>query len=106
MEVHCDEGVANHIGPEPCVSVPRDRARSVGRGLCRPAIEPRKLRSECRRRLAIGRQHDQLRQREQEIDSAWSKDPGMHRRFLYGNREVSGSAACACTGPHREGAEP
>ncbi len=24
MQVHCDEGVANHIGPEPCVHVRED----------------------------------------------------------------------------------
>ena len=73
MQVHCDEGVANHIGPEPCVCQSRGWPRSVGRGLYRPAIEPRKLRSECRRRLTSGRQHDHVRQREHAIDSAWSE---------------------------------
>ena len=24
MQVHCDEGIANHIGPEPCASVRED----------------------------------------------------------------------------------
>ena len=24
MEVHCDEGIANHIGPEPCVGLRED----------------------------------------------------------------------------------
>ena len=24
MEVHCDEGVANHIGPEPCAGIRED----------------------------------------------------------------------------------
>ena len=64
MQVHCDEGLANHIGPMPCVDRPRGRARSVGRGKYRPAIEPRKLRSECRRRLTCGRRHDRMRHRE------------------------------------------
>jgi hypothetical protein len=58
VQVHCDEGVANHIGPEPCVFMLRGMARSVGRGMYRPAIEPRKLRLECRRRLTSGRQYD------------------------------------------------
>ena len=24
MQVHCDEGIANHIGPEPCVNIRED----------------------------------------------------------------------------------
>ena len=35
------EGVATHDGPESCVDRPRGRWRSVDRGTCRPAIEPR-----------------------------------------------------------------
>ena len=73
MQVHCDEGVATRIGPEPCVFRPRGRTRSVGRGAYRPAIEPRKLRSERRRRLTSGRRHDRMRQREYAIGSAWSE---------------------------------
>ena len=73
MQVHCDEGVANRIGPEPCVRPSRGGARSVGRGTYRPAIEPRKLRSERRRRLTSGRQHDRMRKRECAIGSAWSE---------------------------------
>jgi hypothetical protein len=34
VQVHYDEGVAIHIGPEPCVA----RSRGVGRGTYRPAI--------------------------------------------------------------------
>ena len=31
MQVHCDEGVANHIGPEPCVGIREDAGEaSVG----------------------------------------------------------------------------
>jgi RNA-directed DNA polymerase len=35
------EGVATRDGPESCVGDPRGRRRSVDRGACRPAIEPR-----------------------------------------------------------------
>ena len=35
------EGVAIHGGPESCVDGPRGSWRSVDRGTCRPAIEPR-----------------------------------------------------------------
>ena len=40
-EVHCDEGLANRIGPRAVRSHSRRCRRSVGRGTCRPAIEPR-----------------------------------------------------------------
>ena len=33
MEVHCDEGVANHIGPEPCAGV-REDAGEASAGEC------------------------------------------------------------------------
>ena len=42
MQVRCDEGGANHIGPEPCAGIREDCRRSVGRGTHRPALEPRK----------------------------------------------------------------
>src|SRR6266508_3469259 len=35
------EGVAIHDGPKSCVDGPRGLWRSVDRGTCRPAIEPR-----------------------------------------------------------------
>jgi hypothetical protein len=35
------EGVAIHGGPQSCVDDPRGWWRSVDRGTCRPAIEPR-----------------------------------------------------------------
>jgi triphosphatase len=41
VQVHYDEGVAIHIGPEPCVGVRKDADEAVGRGGHRPAIEPR-----------------------------------------------------------------
>ena len=43
MQVHCDEGIANHIGPRVMRRVPRGAWRSVDRGTHRPAIEPRKI---------------------------------------------------------------
>jgi len=38
MKVHCDEGVANHIGPEPCVA--NDEA-SVGESIGQPLSRER-----------------------------------------------------------------
>jgi hypothetical protein len=53
---------------------PRGRRRSVGRGGHRPAIEPRKLKSGCRRRFERGRQHEQAHYRERLVGPAWSKN--------------------------------
>ena len=37
MKVHCDEGVATHIGPEPCAGVRKDAGEaSVGEGIGQP----------------------------------------------------------------------
>ena len=37
MQVHCDEGVANHIGPEPCVAVREDGSEaSAGERIGQP----------------------------------------------------------------------
>jgi hypothetical protein len=41
VEVHCDEEVAIHIGPEPCVHARESMGEASG-GAHRPAIEPRK----------------------------------------------------------------
>ncbi len=42
MQVYCDEGVATHISPEPCMTVCEDRDEaSVGKTR-KPAIVPRK----------------------------------------------------------------
>ena len=86
MKVRHDEGVANHIGPEPCVVSARMR-RSVGRGAHRPAIEPRKdLYPGCRRCCEGGRQHGRARDRECPDGPAWSKNLAC------------GEALCAGTG--------
>jgi hypothetical protein len=39
VQVPYVEGVAIHIGPEPCADAREGRLRSVGRGVRRPAIE-------------------------------------------------------------------
>ena len=53
---------------------PRGQGRSVGRGPCRPAIEPRKSHSSgCRRCYQSGRPHERGRQREPPVDPAWSE---------------------------------
>ena len=93
MKVRHDEGVANHIGPEPCGGNPRGLRRSVGRGAHRPAIEPRKLESFGRRRRRYhGRQHGRSALLRAPAQPGVVKETGMCGSSLHGNREVSGLA--------------
>ena len=106
MKVRHDEGVANHIGPEPCVAVRKDGGEaSVGEGIGQPLSHEIDS-SGCRRRFESGRQHRQARYRK-----AWRpggvEEPGMCRSSLGGNREVPGLASgLVPAGPHWEGEEP
>ena len=44
MQVHCDEGVATHIGPKPCASIREDVGEaSVGERAGQPLSRDRKL---------------------------------------------------------------
>ena len=107
MQVHYDEGVANHIGPEPCVVAPRGRRRSVGRGAHRPAIEPRKNSIGMPTLLPQRKATRGVRDIASARRSCVVGDPGMCGSSLYGNREISCLASAAVwAGPHREGEEP
>ena len=73
MQVHYDEGTAYHIVPEPCVSGREAwREASAGDRAGQP-LSRESFRSERRRRLTSGRQHDRVRQREHATGSAWSE---------------------------------
>ncbi len=89
MQVRYDEGIANHIGPEPCVVI-REGAgeasagESIGQPLSRESHLSRTL------TLLIGRKA--TRWGASSRASHWSgvvEDPGMCRSSLYGNREIS-----------------
>ncbi|MCP3713764.1 hypothetical protein M3I54_44405, partial [Paraburkholderia sp. CNPSo 3274] len=44
MQVHCDEGIANHIGPEPCAGIREDVGEaSAGVRAGQPLSHDRKL---------------------------------------------------------------
>ena len=89
MQVHCDEGVATHIGPEPC-GVTREGGveASVGERVGQPLS----------REIHAIRVPTQFCSRKATRTGALSRacvrpgavgDPGMHGRSLYGNREIS-----------------
>ena len=88
MQVHYDEGVAIHIGPEPCVGVRKDADEaSVGEGIGQPLSRERVSRVPTRcftwKAIRTGAP-SQAPERPGVV-----RDPGMCRRSLRGNREVS-----------------
>jgi len=87
---------------------PRGQGRSVGRGPCRPAIEPRKSHgSGCRRCYQSGRPHERGRQREPPVDPAWSETLACtHASGTGTGRSPARPQALGPSGPHREGEEP
>src|SRR3954454_17301674 len=87
---------------------PRGQGRSVGRGPCRPAIEPRQSHgSGCRRCYQSGRPHERGRQREPLVDPAWSETLACtHAPGTGTGRSPARPQALGPSGPHREGEEP
>jgi hypothetical protein len=92
VQVHCDEGVAIHIGPEPCVGIREDAGEaSAGEHPGQPLSHESKIVSGA----------DVVRITEGNTVGASSRvpvrpgvveDPGMCGSSLYGNREISGLA--------------
>lgn len=91
MQVHYDEGVASHIGAEPCAGIREGVGEaSVGEHTGQPLSRERVLSrvptpSTVRKATWAGAQSRA---------SVWPgvvADPGMYGSSLYGNREISGS---------------
>ena len=93
VKVHCNEGVAIRIGPEPCAGIREDVGEaSVGDGIGQPLSRERKtwfraptpyLWRKATRAGAPARVPDR---------PGVVRDPGMCRRSLCGNREISSVA--------------
>jgi hypothetical protein len=106
VEVRHGEGVATHIGPEPCIPGREARGEAsagerIGQPLSRVRIIPGAdavVMAEGNMRSASTRVLRQL---------GVVRDPGMCRRSLRGNREIPRpTRAGRRAGPHREGEEP
>jgi hypothetical protein len=108
VQVRHDEGVAIHIGPEPCVIARKGRGEaSAGECIGQPLS----------RESYFDPSADAVDSAEGNTDGGVMRasgrlgvvaDPGMCRRSLNGNREVprSTDGHYARQGPHREGEEP
>ena len=94
MQVHCQEGLAIHLGPEPCVCIREDAGEAsagdcIGQPLSR---ETSKIPGADAFQIAEGNTDGR----------GVVVDPGMCGRFLDGNREVS-CLACGRTPQARIG---
>jgi hypothetical protein len=89
VRVHYDEGVANHIGPEPCVVVREgDREASVGGHVGQPlSHEIVCIPDADVFHTAEGNTYGRAIASAQR--SGVVEDPGMHISALCGNREIS-----------------
>jgi hypothetical protein len=93
VQVRCDEGVAIHIGPKPCVCAREGAGEASAGERIRPAIEPRKSDYPGRRRFnPDGRRHGGTRHRERPDSPARS--------------ETLACAAALCPGTGRSLAHP
>lgn len=74
VQVHYDEGLANHIGPAPCVGIREDVGEASARERAgQPLSHDRTLYPGCRRGSVRGRQYGGTRERERSDDPAWSE---------------------------------
>ena len=108
MQVHYDEGIAIHIGPEPCAGLREDICEaSVGGHTGQPLSRERMF----SRAPTLSKERKATWARSQTrapVQPGVVVDPGMHGSSLYGNRDISGSATFLLGGygPQRESEEP
>ena len=96
MQVYYDEGVAIHIGPEPCVAAREGRGEAsagecIGQPFSRERNSPRGADAV---RRAEGNTDGRANASARTLGAV--RDPGMCRRSLHGNREVSRVTICTC----------
>jgi hypothetical protein len=96
VQVHCDEGVANHIGPEPCAVIREDGGEaSAGEHIGQPLSRERDLVSGADAvQIAEGKMTRCVMA--SICRPGVVEEPGMYGSFLRGNREIS----CLTTEPY------
>jgi len=103
VKVHYDEGVANHIDPEPCAGIREDVGEaSVGEHVGQPLSRERDLIPDADAVLIAEGNMGRCAMRVPSQSGA-VLDPGMHGSSLYGNRESSCPAGAALAAPVRSG---
>ena len=107
MRVYYDEGLANHIGPEPCAGIREDAGEaSVGDHAGQPSSRERSIPGADVVPLAEGNTHGcAFRQRPD--DPAWSQTLAcMDAPCAETGRSLDWPQCWQGTGPHGEGEEP
>jgi hypothetical protein len=107
VKVRYDEGVANHIGPEPCIAGRKARGEaSAGESIGQPLSRDRIIPGADAVVMAEGNMSSTSAR--VLVQPGVVRDPGMCRRSLRGNREIPRltSGGLRRAGPHREGEEP
>ena len=99
MQVHYDEGVANHIGPEPCVVVREGRGEaSAGERIGQPLSRESYFTPSADAVDSAEGNTDVGAFRKPEVRLGVVADPGMCGSSLCGNREIprptEGDEAC------------
>ena len=89
MKEPYEEGIANHLDPEPC-GVPREGGGEASVGACAGrTLSCERSRFQGADAVAkSGRPHPRHREREMFEDPAQSETPGTHRNSLHGSREI------------------
>jgi hypothetical protein len=108
VKVRCDEGVANHIGPEPCAGAREGTGEaSVGECIGQPLSRER-IKPGCRRRAKGGRRYRWACSCASAQTTRRGQRPWHVQTLLVpGNRESSRSTARSkAAGPRQEGEEP
>ncbi len=107
MRVHRDEGVANHIGPAPCVVVRKDGGEaSAGDRAGQPLSPENYMNRDADAGTHRGRQHGRTRHRERSNGPAWSKTLARADAPCTGTGRSRVWPSVETGGPHREGEEP
>jgi hypothetical protein len=107
VQVHCDEGVANHIGLEPCAGGRETVGEaSVGDRIGQPLSRERVISG--RRRCQLGgRQYAMAQYRERQSSSARSQTLACADALCAGTgRSLDRPSSDKAEGPWREGEEP
>jgi hypothetical protein len=95
VQVHYDEGIANHIGPEPCAGIREDVGEaSVGERTGQPLSRDRKLipgaDAVC---VAEGNMSKSAARALGQPGVV--EEPGTYARSMHGNREITWSASAS-----------
>ena len=108
MQVHYDEGVATHIGPEPCAGVREGVGEaSAGERIGQPLSRERMFNSDADAVLRAEGNTEGSTDRERPSGPAWSEPLACAEAPCAGTGRSHVRPMGACPpGPHREGEEP